>query len=50
MKTYYIYNILNDEFLGTVKANSIDEAELKAIQTLNVNVTSNYIAAFTEAL
>lgn len=40
MKTYYIYNADNYdeiEFVGTVEAMSINEAELKAYRTLNVD-------------
>lgn len=48
MKTYYIYNIITDEFLGEVKATSINAAELKAIRELNIKVSSDYVAAFTE--
>lgn len=48
MKTYYIYNISTDEFLGEVKATSVLSAELKAIETLTLNIPSEYVAAFTE--
>lgn len=48
MKTYYIYNISTDEFYGEVKASSVDAAELKALTELNITISSNYIAAFTE--
>ena len=30
MKTYYIYEFQSDEFIGTIEANSISEAEKKA--------------------
>ena len=48
MRTYYIYNILTDEFLGEVTASSITSAELKALKTLNIEISSEYVAAFTE--
>ena len=46
MKTYYIYNISNDEYLGEVKANSIVDAEYKACGVF-LDVESDYISAFT---
>lgn len=48
MTTFYIYNIATDEYYGTVKANSVIEAELKSIKELNIDVSSEYVAAFTE--
>ena len=48
MKTYFIYNILTDEFLGTVEADSIAHAELKAAQTFKYDLLSIYLAAYTE--
>lgn len=51
MKTYYIYDISNDEFLGTVEASSISEAERKASRTeaiFNRVSRTEYISAFTE--
>jgi hypothetical protein len=50
MKTYYIYNLLTDDFLGTVTADSIRAAELKAIQEIEPAslLNSIYIVAFTE--
>ena len=48
MKTYYIYDITTDEFLGEVRATSITAAELKALKELNIEISSEYIAAFTE--
>ena len=48
MKTYYIYNILTDEFLGTIEAESVDKAELKFAQQADTVISSLYIAAFSE--
>lgn len=50
MKTYYIYNIVTDEFYGEVKAMSTIGAERKAITELNIDENSEYIAAFTETI
>lgn len=50
MTTYYIYNIANDEYIGEVKATSINAAEFKAIKELNITFDSNLIAAFTERI
>lgn len=50
MKTYYIYNIATDEYLGKVEAADIISAERKAIKTLNIEIDSDYVAAFTERL
>ncbi len=46
MNTYYIYDISNDNFLGTVEANSIAGAERKACGIFT-EIDSNYIAAFS---
>jgi len=50
MKTYYIYNIITDEFLGTVKASDSIQAELKALDELPKTslLDTVYIAAFSE--
>jgi hypothetical protein len=50
MKTYYIYNIITDEFLGTVKASDSIQAELKALDEIEKTslLDSVYIAAFSE--
>ena len=48
MKTYYIYNITTDEYIGEVKATNVDSAELKAITELKITFSSDYVAAFTE--
>lgn len=50
MTTYYIYNIANDEYLGEVKASSVEEAEIKAIKELKITIRSDYVAAFTEKI
>lgn len=50
MTTYYIYNIATDEYLGEVKASSVDAAELKAIRELKITIRSDYVAAFTERI
>lgn len=53
MKTYYIYNIANDEFLGTVEASSVSEAERKASkieEIYNKVESTDYISAFTERI
>lgn len=50
MTTYYIYNIATDEYLGEVKALSVDAAELKAIRELKITIRSDYVAAFTEKI
>lgn len=51
MKTYYIYNLENDDFLGTVKATSIASAEAKAIKELeNTNIPSEFIVAYSEKI
>lgn len=50
MKKYYIYNISTDEFYGTVEAASIIGAELKAIEELDIDVTSDQVAAFSEMM
>lgn len=51
MKTYYIYNLENDDFLGTVNATSIASAEAKAIKDLAyTNIPSEFIAAFSERI
>lgn len=47
MKTYYIYNIATDEYLGKVEANSTISAERKACGIFT-EIDSNLIAAFTE--
>lgn len=48
MKTFYIYNITTDEYIGEVKADSVLSAELKAIKELNITFNSDYVAAFSE--
>ena len=49
MKTYYIYNILTDEFLGTVEASDSIQAEFKAADKFQDSaLNSLYIAAFSE--
>lgn len=48
MKTYYIYNIATDEYIGKVEALSVADAELKAIKILDIKFNSDWIAAFTE--
>jgi hypothetical protein len=50
MKTYYIYNIITDEFLGTVKASDSIQAELKALNEIKKTslLDTVYIAAFSE--
>ena len=48
MRTYYIYNLKTEEWIGEVKANSILEAERKALTELKIDEESQYIAAFTE--
>ena len=48
MKTYYIYNIATDEYIGTVETTNVDSAEFKAIKELNITFSSDLIAAFTE--
>lgn len=48
MRTYYIYDIITDEYLGEVKAANVDAAELKAIRELNITIASDRIAGFTE--
>lgn len=50
MKTFYIYNILDDSYLGKVEATDIISAEIKAIKTLNIEIISDYVAAFSERL
>lgn len=51
MKTYYIYNLENDDFLGTVNATSIASAEAKAIKELeNTDIPSEFIVAFSERI
>lgn len=53
MRTYFIYNISNDEFLGTVEAVSIADAERKASRTeeiYNRVESTDYITAFTEKI
>lgn len=47
MKTFYIYNISNDEYLGEVTAYDILSAERKAFGIFP-DVNSDYIAAFSE--
>lgn len=46
MKTYYIYNIYTDEYVGELKANSILEAEFKAWNEFGV--CTDDIHAFTQ--
>ncbi len=48
MKTYHIYNIATDEYLGEVRAYSVIEAERLAIKELNLNIDSDLVAAFSE--
>lgn len=48
MKTYYIYNIATDEYIGTVEANTISGAENKAAGTIASDIDSNMIAAYSE--
>lgn len=48
MKTYKIYNIETDEFLGEVRAFSVIEAERLAIKELGLTISSDLIAAFSE--
>lgn len=48
MKTYYIYNIATDEYIGTVEANTISGAERKAAGTIAKEIDSEYIAAYSE--
>lgn len=48
IKTYYIYNIATDEFVGEVEAYDTLGAERKAIKTLKFDFNADYIAAFTE--
>lgn len=48
MKTYYIYNIATDEYIGTVEANTISGAEYKAAGTIAREIDSEYIAAYSE--
>ena len=51
MKTYYIYNLENDDFLGTVEATCIVSAETKAIKELeHTNIPSEFIVAFSERI
>lgn len=48
MKTYYIYNIATNDYIGEVKADNVDSAEFKAIKELHITFDSNLIAAFSE--
>ena len=48
MRTYYIYNIATDEYIGTVEANTISGAERKAAGTIAREIDSEYIAAYSE--
>ena len=48
MKTYYIYNIATDEYLGEVRALSILDAERTAIKVLDLMIDSDKVAAFSE--
>lgn len=49
IKTYYIYNLLDDSYLGEVRAYTTEGAELEAIKTLHLdNIPSQYIAAYSE--
>ena len=48
MKTYYLYNILTDEFLGTVTAAGIIDAERKGAKKDGMKLLSIYIAAYSE--
>lgn len=48
MKTYYIYNILTDEFLGTVDARGIIDAERKGAKLYGSELLSIYITAYSE--
>ncbi len=51
MKTYYIYNLENDDYLGTVKATCIESAESKAIKELAyTDIPSEFIVAFSEKI
>lgn len=51
MKTYYIYNLENDDFLGIVKASCIESAESKAIKELeNTDIPSEFIVAYSEMI
>lgn len=51
MKTYYIYNLENDDFLGIVNATCIESAESKAIKELaNTGIPSEFIVAFSERI
>ena len=42
MKEYAIYNMNTDEKIGTVKANSVDEAEWKASALFNYHSNEMY--------
>lgn len=48
MKTYKIYNIDTDEYLGEVRAFSVIEAELTAIKELKLMIDSYFVAAFSK--
>ena len=53
MKTYYIYNVQTDKFIGTVEASNVDAAELKAYQTKEFEsgyTQSESLAAFSEKM
>lgn len=50
MTTYYIYNIATDEYYGEVKASSVISAERKALTELNINESSEFVAAFSYKL
>ena len=38
MKTYYIYNEETNEYIGQVRAYSIDTAEIKALKAFNLEI------------
>lgn len=48
MKTYYIYDITTDEYLGEIKAYTVTGAEQKAAGTIAKHIDTNNIAAFSE--
>lgn len=47
MRTYYIYNIATDEYLGEVIASDTLSAEFKACGMFD-EIPSEYLLAFTE--
>lgn len=48
MKTYYIYDISTDEYLGEIAASSAISAERKAAGTIAKDIDTDLIAAFSE--